>query len=245
VYVTFTGEFDVAARLESVLRGAGIRVAVLRPSVATLKRELWYEKELKEGVEVVICHPRLVETGLDLLAFPTLYFYETGYSLHTLRQASRRSWRIGQKHPVHVKFLVTKGTTQTTCLRLIGKKMLVALMMEGKFSGEGIHSLESDDDMMSAMARELVERGRVGESADAIWADLKRERALHMPASPTHEPEQNADQDIPEMPLFLPHPASDPQPALTLVQPTGQPKHRPSSLWPTGHNEGAQMLLFA
>jgi hypothetical protein len=35
--------------------------------------------------------------GLDLLAFPTLYFYETGYSLHTLRQASRRSWRIGQR----------------------------------------------------------------------------------------------------------------------------------------------------
>jgi hypothetical protein len=51
----------------------------------------------------------------------------------------------------------------------MGKKMLVALMMEGKFSGEGIHSLESDDDMMSAMARELVERGRVGESADAVW----------------------------------------------------------------------------
>ncbi|MDQ1451477.1 MAG: hypothetical protein QOE55_154 [Acidobacteriaceae bacterium] len=245
VYATFTGEFDVVARLESVLRGAGIRVAVLRPSVPTLKRELWYEKQLKEGVEVVICHPKLVETGLDLLAFPTLYFYETGYSLHTLRQASRRSWRIGQKHPVHVKFLVTKGTTQTTCLRLMGKKMLVALMMEGKFSGEGIHSLESDDDMMSAMARELVERGRVGESADAIWADLKRERALHMPARPTHEPAQVTDQDIAEMPLFLPHPASDPQPPLTLVHPTGQQRHKSSSLWPTGHDEGAQMLLFA
>ena len=46
-----------------------------------------------------------------------------------------------------MKFLVTKGTTQTTCLRLMGKKMLVALMMEGKFSGEGIHSLEGDDDI--------------------------------------------------------------------------------------------------
>jgi hypothetical protein len=131
------------------------------PTVPTLKRALWYEKQLKDGVEVVVCHPKLQETGLDLLAFPTPYFYETGYSLHTLRQASRRSWRIGQKHPVHVKFLVSKATTQTTCLRLMGKKMLVALMMEGKFSGEGIHSLESDEDMMSAMARELVERGRV------------------------------------------------------------------------------------
>ena len=182
VYATFTGEHDVAARLERVLRQAGLRVAVLRATVPTLKRELWYEKQLKDGVHVVICHPKLVETGLDLLAFPTLYFYQTGYSLHTLRQASRRSWRIGQKHPVKVKFFVSKATTQTTCLRLMGKKMLVALMMEGKFSGEGIHSLESDDDMMSAMARELVERGRVGESADAVWADLKRERAQHMPA---------------------------------------------------------------
>ena len=140
-----------------------------------------------------------------------------------------------------------QGTTQTTCLRLMGKKMLVALMMEGKFSGEGIHSLESDDDMMSAMARELVERGRVGESADAIWADLKRERALHMPARPAPEREAGTDtgQDMPEMPLFLPDPASDSQPALTLVHPTGQPKHKPSSLWPTGHDEGAQLLLFA
>jgi hypothetical protein len=101
--------------------------------------------------------------------------------------------------------------------------------------------------MMSAMARELVERGGVGESADAIWADLKRERAHHMPARPTPEPEQDSvtDQDFPEMPLFLPHPASDPQPALTLVHVTGQPRHKPSSLWPTGHNEGAQLLLFA
>ena len=143
-----------------------------------------------------------------------------------------------------MKFLVTRGTTQTTCLRLMGKKMLVALMMEGKFSGEGIHSLESDDDMMSAMARELVERARVGESADAIWADLKRERALHVPARPTHEPEQDTDQNIPEMPLFLPRPAS-PQPDLTLVHPAGKQKHKPSSLWPTGHDEGAQLLLFA
>ncbi|HTF65782.1 MAG TPA: hypothetical protein VK638_24140 [Edaphobacter sp.] len=47
------------------------------------------------------------------------------------------------------------------------------------------------------------------------------------------------------MPLFLPHPASDAQPPLTLAHPTGQQKHKPSSLWPTGHDEGAQMLLFA
>ena len=245
VYATFTGEHDVAARLERVLRQAGLRVAVLRPTVPTLKRELWYEKQLKDGVEVVVCHPKLVETGLDLLAFPTLYFYQTGYSLHTLRQASRRSWRIGQKHPVKVKFFVSKATTQTTCLRLMGKKMLVALMMEGKFSGEGIHSLESDDDMMSAMARELVERGRVGESADAVWADLKRERAQHMPPMPVVSQTELVAEDDPLLPLLSQVPVAPSSPALHLVESDPKRQQKPSTLWPTGHAEGEQMLLFA
>jgi hypothetical protein len=180
VYATYTGEKDVNARLEQVLSAAGLRVAVLRSSVPTQKREEWYDKQLESGVEVVVCHPKLVETGLDLLAFPTLYFYQTGYSLHTLRQASRRSWRIGQRHPVRVKFLTYKGTMQEICLRLMGKKMLVALMMEGKFSGEGLQSLDADEDLMSAMARELVEKAGVGESADLVWRQLDRERSKQM-----------------------------------------------------------------
>ena len=135
VYATFTGKHDVTDRLQRVLEHAGFRVAVLRSTVATNSREAWYERQLRAGIEIVICHPKLVETGLDLLAFPTLYFYETGYSLHTLRQASRRSWRIGQKRPVRVKFLAYRGTMQEACIRQMGKKMLVALMMEGKFFG--------------------------------------------------------------------------------------------------------------
>jgi hypothetical protein len=180
VYATYTGEKDVNGRLEQVLSAAGLRVSVLRASVPTQKREEWYDRQLESGVEVVVCHPKLVETGLDLLAFPTLYFYQTGYSLHTLRQASRRSWRIGQRHPVRVKFLTYTGTMQEICLRLMGRKMLVALMMEGKFSGEGLQSLDADEDLMAAMARELVEKAGVGESADQIWRQLDRERAKHV-----------------------------------------------------------------
>jgi len=183
--------------------------------------------------------------NLDLLAFPTLYFYETGYSLHTLRQASRRSWRIGQRHPVRVKFLVHTGTTQTTCLRLMGKKMLVALMMEGKFSGEGLHSLESDDDLMSAMARELVERGNVGESAAAVWADLKRERQQQMPSLPMVSQTAPGEDDDRSLPLLPLEPITASSPALHLVEPNPKTQQKPSTLWPTGHTEGGQMLLFA
>ena len=126
-----------------------------------------------------------IPNNLDLLAFSTLHFYQTGYSLHTLRQASRRSWHIGQRHPVRVKFLTYKETMQEICLRLRGWKMLVELMMEGKFSGEGLQSLDADEDLMSAMARELVEKAGVGESADMVWQQLDEERSRQMEQGPS------------------------------------------------------------
>ena len=96
VFAVYTNKHDVIARLEKLCRKEGIRTAMLRASVPTHKREAWYREQLRRGIDVAICHPKIVETGLDLLDFPTILFHETGYSLHTLRQASRRSWRIGQ-----------------------------------------------------------------------------------------------------------------------------------------------------
>ncbi len=183
VFAVYTQKHDVTARIQRILSNEGVRTAVLRASVDTSKREAWYARQLKEGVQVVISHPKLVETGLDLLDFPTILFYESGYSLHTLRQASRRSWRIGQRRPVRVKFLCYEGTMQTSCLRLMGKKLLVALTMEGKFAGEGLQSIDGDDDMLSAMARELVERNGIGETADAIWKALSTEHQKRFPAA--------------------------------------------------------------
>jgi superfamily II DNA or RNA helicase len=183
VFAVYTQKHDVTARLERVLTSEGIRTAVLRASVDTSKREAWYARQIKEGVQVVISHPKLVETGLDLLDFPTILFYESGYSLHTLRQASRRSWRIGQRRAVRVKFLCYEAAMQTACLRLMGKKLLVALTMEGKFAGEGLQSIDEDDDMLSAMARELVERNGIGESADAVWKALNTEHQKLFPTA--------------------------------------------------------------
>src|SRR5882762_5200280 len=183
LFAVYTQKHDVTARLERILTNEGIRTAVLRASVDTSKREAWYARQIKEGVEVVISHHKLVETGLDLLDFPTIIFYESGYSLHTLRQASRRSWRIGQRRPVRVKFLCYEGTMQTACLRLMGKKLLVALTMEGKFAGEGLQNIDEDDDMLSAMARELVERNGIGETADAVWKALNTEHQKLFPSA--------------------------------------------------------------
>jgi len=104
------------------------------------------------------------------------FFYETGCSIFVLRQASRRSWRIGQKEPVKVKFLYYEDTVQASCLRLMGKKLLVSLAMEGKFASEGLQAMDEDDDLLMAMARELVQERGIGESADAIWKNLRQQQ---------------------------------------------------------------------
>jgi hypothetical protein len=94
--------------------------------------------------------------------------------------------------------------------------------------------------MMSAMARELVELGRVGETADAVWADLKRERAQHM--VPRTEPGEEGDPSLPLLPQELEATSS---PAPHLVESNPKRQQKPSTLWPTRHPEGEQMLLFA
>jgi len=79
-----------------------------------------------------------------------------------------------------VKFFAYRDIMQEVCLRLMGKKLLVALAMEGKFASEGLQAIDGDDDMLTAMARELVENKRIGESADNVWRSLGQ---LH-PAPP-------------------------------------------------------------
>jgi hypothetical protein len=174
VYAVYTQKRDVTQRWKQLLAREGMRVEVLTVDVPPEAREAWYERQLRNGMQVCICHPRLVQTGLDLLAFPTIIFGETGYSIYVLRQASRRSWRIGQKRPVRVKFLHYAGTMQESCLRLMGKKLLVSLALEGKFANDGLQSFEDDDDMLTAMARELVTQKGVGERADELWRQLQR-----------------------------------------------------------------------
>jgi hypothetical protein len=177
VYAVYTQKRDVTRRLERILAKEGIRVAVLTTEVAPELREAWYERQLQAGVQVVISHPRLVQTGLDLWSFPDIFFAESGYSIYTLRQASRRSWRIGQWSNVNVKFFYYAGTMQEACLRLMGKKLLVSLAMEGKFASDGLQAIDDGDDILMAMALELVTEKGIGESADAVWKRLVEKQA--------------------------------------------------------------------
>jgi hypothetical protein len=156
-YSVYTGTRDTTSRLKRVLAQAGLKVAVLRASVDTAKREDWILDQVDRGVDVLITNPELVKTGLDLLDFPTIAFLQTGYNVYTLQQAARRSWRIGQKQPVRVVFFGYAGTSQITCLQLMAKKIAVAQSTSGDVPESGLDSLNQDGDSVEmVLARRLV-----------------------------------------------------------------------------------------
>ena len=68
VYATHTGTKDIAGRMDDILTRHGFRVTVIKSdAVAPDKREAWVEDKVKQGIDVLICHPRLVQKGLDLI----------------------------------------------------------------------------------------------------------------------------------------------------------------------------------
>ena len=181
VYATHTGTRDITGRMKEILTRHGLRTAVMKAdAVPPNRREAWVEQRVKEGLDVLICHPRLVQTGLDLVQFPTLVWFETDYSVYTMRQASRRSWRIGQDRPVKVVFMAYRGTLQADALKLVAKKLQSSLAVEGELPEDGLAAYGDDgDDIMLALARKIVngDQEEADEAVEEVFAQAQRAEA--------------------------------------------------------------------
>ena len=177
VYVTHTGTRDITGRMDDILTRHGFRVAVMKAdAVAPNRREAWVADKVQQGIDVLICHPRLVQTGLDLIDFPTTVWDETDYSVCVVRQASRRSWRIGQTRPVKVVFMSYKNTLQADALKLVAKKLQSSLAVEGELPEDGLAAYGDDgDDMMMALARKIVsgEEEDEAETMEEVFAQAR------------------------------------------------------------------------
>ena len=67
----------------------GFRAAVMKAdAVAPEKREAWVAEKVEQGIDVLLCHPRLVQTGLDLIDFPTIVWDEIEFSVFQSTQES-------------------------------------------------------------------------------------------------------------------------------------------------------------
>jgi hypothetical protein len=69
VYAVYTRKRDVTRRLENILTREGLRVAVLTSDVPPEKREGWFAQKVRDGVQVTISHPKIIETGIDYVEY--------------------------------------------------------------------------------------------------------------------------------------------------------------------------------
>jgi len=176
VFLEHTGTRDLLPTLEEKLTENGFSPLIMRSQgVKPENREEWLKDNLATGrYDLLICNPNLVKTGLDLLDFPTIIFFQCGYSVFTLRQASRRSWRIGQDKPVRVFYMAYAKSMQEKALSLMAQKMETSLAVEGELSDQGLAALsESDNSMMYELAKALTGKSTVTNLDDA-WNRYKQ-----------------------------------------------------------------------
>jgi hypothetical protein len=152
---------------------------------------------------------------------------------------------------VNVKFFYYAGTMQETCLKLMGRKLLVSLAMEGKFATDGLQSIDEGDDILMAMARELVMEKGIGESADAVWKQLQRQQADVFgvragETSPSEVEPQPPERGIPE--VIIPPPAPIPAVVTQLLMFGGLlesvPRHKASRRPSSAATTSDQLGLF-
>ncbi|MBU0769442.1 MAG: hypothetical protein KJ687_10155, partial [Proteobacteria bacterium] len=177
VYAEFTGTRDILPTIVQQLEKDGIRSLVLKSTVQAEKRQKWIEDHLiKADFNVLLCNPKLVQTGLDLIDFPEIIFFQTGYSIYVLRQASRRSWRIGQGRDVRVSFLCNQGTMQARAMNLIAKKLETALAIEGDLTDQGLVAL-SDGGGVGSLVIELAKsllQNECIKGVETVWTDFRK-----------------------------------------------------------------------
>ncbi len=161
VYVKQTGERDIQPRLKAALESRGMRVGILKPSIAPKKRATWMKRHVSE-FDVLLTNARLIEVGLNLTMFATGVFFEIEWSLYTMWQAMRRLYRPGAPKPVRMVFPVYKDTLAESALDLIGAKMMAAMTFYGDEVGGALVDEGDEGDLLNDLVRKALGQIQVG-----------------------------------------------------------------------------------
>lgn len=163
-----TGERDIQPRLQQALEAVGLRVGILRPSLAPARRGAWIKYHEHE-FDVLLTNARLVEVGLNLTMFNTAILYECEWSLYVLWQFMRRLYRPGASKRVRLYFPVYRDTLEESALDLIGHKMLAAQLFYGDSVGGALVDELDEGDLLGDLVRKAMGRLNVGR-AEGIFS---------------------------------------------------------------------------
>jgi hypothetical protein len=129
VYGVYNQSTNLYSRLEQVLQEEGYSAAFMPDKVKSEDIEEWITDF--EG-DVLILPQKRVATGLDLVMFHTVIFFEVDNQLRIVQQAKVRPWRpIGQDKDVRIFYLAYNGVQERN-LRVMGQKMRSAATVEGE-----------------------------------------------------------------------------------------------------------------
>ena len=234
VYVTHTETRDITGRIQQALADHGFTAHTLKSTtVPSEKREQWLLNKVASGSDVIITNPRLVQTGLDLVDFPTIVWFETDYSVYTMRQASRRSWRIGQTRPVSVIYMAYAETIQAEALNLIARKMKTSLAIEGDLPDDGLSAFGDDGkDLMYSLARKLLDTDGPDDS-DLFGATSTSTLDIDALLTDAQTAQDDSDQLLVDDEWQLPPPLPKPDHPLLPPEPTSEPAPEPVTATPT------------
>ncbi|PGT99834.1 helicase-related protein [Bacillus cereus] len=183
IYVSDTGtsnaDRDIQPRLKDVVEKVpGVKAEILRTNtVKPPERSDWLKKQIRKGVNVIICSQELVKVGLDLIASPTIIFYQFSWSLFTINQAARRHWRIGQNQECRTYYLAYRGTFQEQMATLIAQKNKASEAMNGDASSDGINAMLGDDGDLQTLLINSIKKGKVLKGSTEEWSAAASEEA--------------------------------------------------------------------
>jgi hypothetical protein len=152
-----------------------LKVAVLRSTtVKPGERRAWFAAREAEGVNVILCNPKLVKTGLNLIEWPSIVVLEPVYSLFTLAQAKRRAFRPTQTQDCEVTYVCYAGSMSEKAISIVARKSAAAAILNGDDLSNGLLEFDPGMSLLQELAKAVMagDEDRTG-LADDVHAMLR------------------------------------------------------------------------
>jgi hypothetical protein len=181
VFAEHTNKLDILADLQTKIQqlalsehGTTVKVAILRSTtVKPGARGAWFAERERDGTNVVLCHPGLVETGMNLIAWPEIVFAEPTYSLYRAMQARKRALRPTQTRACNVTWLGYYETMIEQALDIIGSKATAATLLNGDDLSSGLMQMDPGMSLLQELARRVLHDEVIAGARETIAARLE------------------------------------------------------------------------
>ena len=151
---------DLQTKIQSLAlaeHGTPVKVAILRSTtVKPGARGAWFAAREQDGTQLVLCHPGLVETGMNLIEWPEIVFAEPTYSLYRAMQARKRALRPTQTRDCNVTWLSYTETMIEQALDIIGSKATAATLLNGDDLSSGLLQIDPGMSLLQELAKRVM-----------------------------------------------------------------------------------------